>query len=318
VSFPAPQFVEANGIRLAVYEAGERSDKPPVVLVHGFPEIAYSWRHQIPVLAEAGFHVLAPDMRGYGHSDCPDAIEAYDMAHLTGDLCGLLTAFGHDKGIFCGHDWGGLVTWAMPVFHPERVAANIGVNTPFQPRGPLDPITLFEKTFGAKMYIVQFQTVGPVDDKLNAAPEQVIRFFHRKTWIKREEYEQRDRSNLDLLGAFDRGEDKWPGDLLLNTDELAVYTKAFERTGFTPGINWYRNMRRNWELAEGLPQTVSTPCLQICAEDDISLPPRLAEPMKEVCADLEMHLIEDCGHWTMAEKTDELNAILLDWLKRRF
>lgn len=318
MSFPDPQFVEANGIRMAVYEAGERSAKPPVVLVHGFPELAYSWRHQLPALARAGYHVLAPDMRGYGRTDCPEAVEAYDIAHLTGDLCGLLTAYGYDKAIFCGHDWGGLVAWAMPVFHPERVAGNIGVNTPFQPRFGMDPIALYRKVFGDGMYIVQFQPEGPADALLNADPDRTMRFFIRRVCARSAPSESGDRSEeLDMLASFEQ-EDSWPGEPLLDESDYRVYADAFARTGFTPALNWYRNMSRNWHLSEGKPDRVDTPALQICAADDAFLPPRLAEPMKEVCADLELHLIDDCGHWTMTEQADRLNALLCDWLGRRF
>ncbi len=139
IDFPEPTMIKTNGIDMAVYEMGPK-DGVPVVMCHGFPELAYSWRHQLPALAAAGYRAIAPDQRGYGRSARPDGIENYDMAHLTGDLVGMLDTLGIDKAIFAGHDWGGLVVWQMPLFHESRVAGIIGVNTPFLPRPPMDPI----------------------------------------------------------------------------------------------------------------------------------------------------------------------------------
>lgn len=154
INWNSPRYVETNGIRMAVYEEGHGV---PVVMSHGFPELAYSWRHQIPALAAAGFRAIAPDQRGYGLTDRPQAIDAYDIHHLTADLVGLLDALKIDKAVFAGHDWGGIVTWAMPLLHPSRVAGVIGVNTPFMPRAPMDPIALMRAAFGDDMYIVFFQ-----------------------------------------------------------------------------------------------------------------------------------------------------------------
>lgn len=139
VTFPDPSFVETNGIKMAVYEQG---DGFPVVFCHGFPELAYSWRHQLPALAEAGYHAIAPDQRGYGRTDRPDEIEAYSLEHLCNDMVGLLDAKNIEKAVFCGHDWGGLVVWMMPILHPDRVAGVIGVNTPLTPRPPIPPIQI--------------------------------------------------------------------------------------------------------------------------------------------------------------------------------
>src|SRR3546814_7964880 len=125
--------VATNGIELNVVEAG---DGFPVVLAHGFPELSYSWRHQVPALADAGYKVICPDQRGYGKSDRPDAIADYDIHHLTDDLLGLLDEAGHEKAVFVGHDWGSMVVWQMALLHPERVAGVMGMSVPFLPRGP--------------------------------------------------------------------------------------------------------------------------------------------------------------------------------------
>src|SRR5271156_4633407 len=142
-SMPLLLFAEVNGIRMGYYEAGPKTDATPIVLCHGWPEIAYSWRHQIQALSEAGLRVIAPDQRGYGATDRPEAVEAYDLEHLTGDLVGLLDHLGIDKAIFVGHDWGGFVVWQMPLRHFARVAGVVGINTPHRPRAPIEPIALF-------------------------------------------------------------------------------------------------------------------------------------------------------------------------------
>ena len=160
IEMPPLQFAQVNGIRMGYYEAGPSSDKPPVILCHGWPEIAFSWRHQIKALSEAGIRVIAPDQRGYGATDRPEPVEDYDMEHLTGDLVGLLDHLKIDKAIFVGHDWGGFIVWQMPLRHLDRVAGVVGVNTPHWDRAPADPIELFRQRFGDKMYIVQFQDLA--------------------------------------------------------------------------------------------------------------------------------------------------------------
>src|SRR3954469_14231274 len=139
IEMPPLQFVQTNGIRMGFYEAGPKTDTPAVVLCHGWPELAFSWRHQIKALADAGRWVIAPDQRGYGLSAKPDGVTDYDIDHLTGDIVGLLDHLGVEKAIVCGHDWGGIVVWQAPLIHPDRVAGVIGLNTPFMSRAPADP-----------------------------------------------------------------------------------------------------------------------------------------------------------------------------------
>ncbi|MFI5314523.1 MAG: alpha/beta fold hydrolase [Myxococcota bacterium] len=176
-SFPEPRFVRANGVRLAVYEQGAGV---PVVFSHGFPELAYSWRHQLPALAAAGFRAIALDQRGYGASDRPAAVEAYDIAQLTGDLAGLLDALGLERAVFCGHDWGGMVIWSMGQLHPSRVLGLIGVNTPFMARPPLPPIQLLCAAVGPEHYIVHFQKPGDADERLAKDVRRVFEVLMRR------------------------------------------------------------------------------------------------------------------------------------------
>lgn len=322
MTFPEPHYVDTNGIRMAVYEQGPKNGVP-VVMCHGFPEIAYSWRHQLPAIAGAGFRAIAPDMRGYGNTGGPkgkEAVPLYDIAHLTDDLAGLLDALGLDKAIFAGHDWGGIVVWQMALRHPDRVAGVIGVNTPFMPRGPIDPIAGMRMAFGEDMYIVFFQNFGVAEKIFEEDVARTMRFWYRKSPMKLADFDKlpADQKNFSFLKSFETDESTWIGERLLTAEELDYYTRAFEKSGFEGGINWYRNFTRNWEMSEGQTQKVEAPSLMISAADDIVLRPELAIGMEQYVPDLEKHIIPDCGHWTQSEKPQELNALMVDWLKRRF
>jgi len=303
--------IETNGIRMAVTEEGSG---PPVVLCHGFPELAYSWRHQIPALAAGGFRAIAPDQRGYGGTDRPAAITDYDIHHLTGDLVGLLDALGLERAVFAGHDWGGVVVWHMPLLHPARTAGVIGVNTPYFPRPSAPPVDLMRAIWGDDYYVVQFQKPGEADAALARDVRRVFTQLMRAGVPVGAAQIGTTRSLVDVIF----GEDM-PGRPLLGAEELDVYVRAFERTGFTGGLNWYRNMDRNWETTPELDGArIEVPSLMITAEHDPVLRPELAEVMRGLVPDLEVHAIAGCGHWTQKEKPAELNAILLDWLTRRF
>jgi len=316
---PPVKRASVNGVEIAYYEAGPR-EGVPIVLCHGFPELAFSWRHQIKALADAGRWVIAPDQRGYGLSSKPGAVTDYDMEHLAGDLVGLLDHLGVEKAILCGHDWGGIVVWQTPLLHPDRVAGVIGLNTPFLPRAPVDPIAIFRHRFGPDMYIVWFQTPDEPEKVLGEDVSKTMRFFMRKPAALRTAAAQPEGGSSfafrDLLRGWD-GETG--GDQLLSADELAVFTEAFETGGFFGPVSWYRNFTRNWERAEKLPGRIDgLPCLMITAELDAVLTPEMAEPMKGLVGDLEMHMVEGSGHWTQQEKPGEVNRLILDWLDRRF
>ncbi|MGB5949911.1 MAG: alpha/beta hydrolase [Parvibaculum sp.] len=322
MAFPEPYYVKTNGLDMAVYEEGPK-DGVPVILCHGFPEIAYSWRHQLPALAKAGFRAIAPDQRGYGNTGGPkgpDAIPLYDMQHLTGDLVGLLDALGLEKAIFAGHDWGGFVVWQMPLMHPDRVAGVIGVNTPFIPRGPIDPIEGMRMVFGEDMYIVYFQKYGEAEKLLGADVARSMRFWYRRSGMTLAEFDARPASekNLAFLKAFQADESTWGGEQLLTKEEFDTYVRAFEKSGYEGGINWYRNFSRNWRQSEGIVEKVNVPGLMISAADDYVLRPSMADGMEQYVPDLEKHVIANCGHWTQSEQPEALNALMVDWLKRRF
>ena len=316
---PPVKRAGVNGIEMAYYEAGPRQGAP-VILCHGFPELAFSWRHQLKAFAEAGRWVIAPDQRGYGLSSQPERVSDYDMQHLTGDLVGLLDHLGVKQAIFCGHDWGGIVVWQLPLMHPDRVAGIIGLNTPFMPRAPADPIALMRMRFGPDMYIVWFQTPGDADDVLGADVEKTMRFFMRRpTGPPQAAAAAEGGPTFAFKALLQQWDASDAGAQLLTPEELAVFVESFQRTGFTGGINWYRNFTRNWERAEGLPARIDgLPCLMITAELDAVLTPAMAEGMPGLIGDLEMHMVAGSGHWTQQEKPQEVNRLILDWLARRF
>jgi pimeloyl-ACP methyl ester carboxylesterase len=329
IEMPPLQFAETNSIRMGFYEAGPKTDAPPVVLCHGWPEMAFSWRHQIKVLAAAGIRVIAPDQRGYGATDRPEPVEAYDMEHLTGDLVGLLDHLKIDKAIFVGHDWGGFVVWQMPLRHIDRVAGVVGVNTPHWDRSPADPIELFRQRFGDSMYIVQFQDPAREPDRIfGSRVEQTFDAFMRKPLPRKEAAPGEppvaglgasSKTNLafpQMIAAYDASHD--PRTPILSREEKQVFVDAFTKTGFTGGINWYRNFSRNWQRSAGLDHTVKVPSLMIMAEDDAVLPPSAADGMEKLVPDLEKYLVRGSGHWTQQEKPEEVSAKLIEWRRKRF
>jgi pimeloyl-ACP methyl ester carboxylesterase len=278
--------------------------------------MAFGWRNQTAALAARGFRVLALDQRGYGQSDCPAAVEAYDLDALTGDLAAMLDVAGVEKAIFVGHDWGGIVVWSLPLRQPDRVAGIIALNTPYTKRAPEDPIAIYRRRFGPRFYIVQFNENQDSDRAFEADVEKSVRFFLRRPEDAPEGVDG--RAAMDTITALAAYEPDGDPRQFLSREELAVYVDAFTRTGFTPGINWYRNFTRNWEQSAHLEQRVRVPALMIMAENDAVLPPASADGMEAYIDDLEKALITDCGHWTQQEQPKAVNSLILDWMNRRF
>ncbi len=329
IEMPPLKFADTNGIRMGFYKSGPGSDNPPMVLCHGWPEMAFSWRHQIKALEAAGIRVIAPDQRGYAATERPEPVEAYDIEQLTGDLVGLLDHLGIEKAIFVGHDWGGFVAWQMPLRHLDRVAGVVGINTPHTNRAPSDPIGLLRQRFGDQMYIVQFQDPARGADTIfNSRVEQTFDAFMRKPAPRSASAPPEQpvagvgaspRINLafpQMIAGYDAKHD--PRTPILSPEERQVFVDTFTRTGFTGGINWYRNMSRNWQRSAELDHTVRVPALMIMAENDQVLPPSAADGMEKIIPDLEKYLVRDSGHWTQQEKPDEVSAKLIEWRRRRF
>lgn len=310
------RLVETNGVRLRVVEAGERG-APVVILAHGFPELAYSWRHQIPVLAGAGYHVLAPDQRGYGGSSRPDAIEAYDIHQLTADLVGLLDDAGAERAVWIGHDWGAAVVWNAPLLHPDRVAAVAGLSVPAVPRSHVAPTRAWRKMLGDKFfYILYFQEPGVADAELNGDPARTIR---RMLGGLRNPGDPVTAARMVAPGSegfIDRlpEPDRLPD--WLSQEELDHYIGEFTRTGFTGGLNWYRNFDRNWETTPELADAkITVPALFIGGTADPVLTFTRADRASQlITGPYRQVMIDDAGHWLQQERPDEVNAALLDFL----
>jgi pimeloyl-ACP methyl ester carboxylesterase len=322
MDMPPLRFAHVNGVRMGFYEAGPASDPTPFVLCHGWPEIAFTWRRQIKALSEAGYRVVAPDQRGYGATDCPSETEDYSIEHLTGDLVGLLDHLGLDKAIFVGHDWGGFVVWEMALKHAQRVAGVVSLNTPHLKRAPADPIAILRGRHGERMYIVAFQNPDHEADRFFA--ENVDKLFDAflRAPLPRKASEVAgagvsSKVNLDFAGflaAYDSQRDKRAR--IMPEEERKVFVDAFRRTGFTGGINWYRNITRNWERAAGRDDTIRAPALMIMAERDLVQRPASADRMETLVPNLTKHLVRDCGQWTQEEKPQEVSATIIDWRRR--
>lgn len=314
-NFPKPKMVSPGEIDMAVYELG---DGPPVILVHGFPELAFSWRFQLPALAAAGYRAIAPDMRGYGGTDKPQHVTDYTIQKLIGDITGLLDKLQIEKAVIVGHDWGALVGWQMTLLAPERMAGYIALNIPFLKRPPINPITYMRLKLGKDFYIVNFQDSDEAEQRFAEDPRRFIDVMMRKRRVNRDKPRKRrgKRQPISLLRMLDS--DDPGGDVLLTDAELDYYADAFSAGGFSGPINWYRNFKHNWKSTRGVRQQVRVPTLFIAASDDIVVSRKQMEAMKPCVDDLEMHTIEDCGHWSQQEKPEEVNAIMLEWLGRRY
>jgi pimeloyl-ACP methyl ester carboxylesterase len=288
--------IAANGIELNVLDEGEG---PPVLLCHGFPELAFSWRHQVPALTESGFRVLAPDLRGFGRSSAPTEVERYDVISLCGDVCGLLDAMGEESAIVVGHDWGASLAWQLAVLHPERVRAVAGLSVPFVPRAPAPPLPILRRRLGEDFYIVWFQQPGVADAALARDVRRTL--TTSRQWTSRWAEEDPEPPRRP----------RW-----LTEQELDVYVESFERTGFTGGLNWYRNIDRNWELTEPVAdRRVDQPALFLTGERDPVRSFMPAEAMRGWVTDLREEVVVDgAGHWVQQEEPEVVNAALLSFL----
>lgn len=308
MSFPTAEIISVNQIELEVFQAGHGR---PIVLCHGWPEHAYSWRHQIDPLVEAGYHVIVPNQRGYGASTRPEPVTDYDIDHLTGDLVALLDHYGYEDALFIGHDWGAIVVWAMAVMHPDRVAGVINLSVPFMERGPTEWVGFWEKALGEDFYIVHFnRQPGVADAAFFEHRDQLLRNMYRTNqWQHPAPDLKPGMPLLSMCTATDL-----PGDLMMSEEELSVFVDAFKNSTFTGGLNWYRNFTRNWSLLGHYEQHVKQPTLMIYGTYD-SVPK--SDALANIVADLEVCEF-DCGHWIQQERPEATNAAILDWVDRRY
>jgi pimeloyl-ACP methyl ester carboxylesterase len=316
--------IEANGIRMHLAEEGSG---PLVVLCHGFPESWYSWRHQLPALAAAGFHAVAPDMRGYGATDAPDAIDRYTLLHLVGDVIGILDALGAETAVLVGHDWGAPVAWHAALLRPDRVRGVVGLSVPYRPRGTAPPTSVMPQTDEAMFYQLYFQTRGVAEAELERDVRGTLRRFLYS-------FSGEGFPSVSVRSPFGGAMVAKKGGVLdgtvapemlpgwISEADIDVFAGEFSHAGFRGGLNWYRNIDRNWELlAPYAGARVMVPALYVAGDHDLVV----AFPgMDQLIANLSRFVPElrgtsilpGCGHWTQQERPTEVTDAILSFLKK--
>ena len=313
--------IETNGIRMHLAEQGEG---PLVVLCHGWPESWYSWRHQLGALAAAGFKAVAPDMRGYGQTEAPAAIESYTVFHLVGDMVGLLDALNADSAIIAGHDWGAPVAWHAAQLRPDRFRAVIALSVPFRPRGSTRPTAVMSRSDDAIFYQLYFQDPGVAEAEFERDPYLTMRavLYGGSGDASRQRTPGAPVGMVPRTRGFLRGlASPPPLPPWLSEDDAKFYAAEFKRTGFRGGLNWYRNIDRNWELlAPFAGLAVTVPALYMVGDRDLvmhfhgmdRLLPALAKFVPRL---RETIILPGCGHWTQQERPAEVNAAMIDFLR---
>jgi pimeloyl-ACP methyl ester carboxylesterase len=317
------RMIETNGIRMHIAEAGTG---PLVVLCHGFPESWYSWRHQIDALAEAGFHAVAPDMRGYGQTEAPEAIEQYTMLHFVGDMVGLLDALGEATAVIAGHDGGAPVAWQSALLRPDRFRAVAALSGPFRQRGKRGPSSVMPRTEDAVFYQLHFQTPGLAEAEMERDVRAALRgiLLRISGEFKSSTDDASDFGMVPraggLMGLLSQANPMELPSWLTEAD-IDFYAAEFSRTGFRGGLNWYRNIDRNWELLAPFGGAlVTVPALFIGGERDPVLAfPGAAEALEhlpEAVPRLRAAMVlPGCGHWTQQERPAEVNTAMIDFLQ---
>jgi pimeloyl-ACP methyl ester carboxylesterase len=315
--------IDSNGIRLHIAEQGSG---PLVLMCHGFPESWYSWRHQMQALAEAGFHAVAPDMRGYGQSDRPTGIDQYSLFHLVGDMVGVLDALKEERAVVVGHDWGAPVAWHCALLRPDRFRAVVGLSVPYRPRGSVAPTSVMPQTEDAAFYQLYFQTLGVAEAELDADPLiSLRRILYSGSGDVPRKNPGAASSGAGMVprsgGFLTRMPDTQKLPPWLTEADLNYYADQFRQSGFRGGLNWYRNIDRNWELSAPYARApITVPALYMAGELDLVVAfPR----MREVIADLKRYIpllrdtvmLPGCGHWTQQERAAEVNQHLIAFLR---
>jgi pimeloyl-ACP methyl ester carboxylesterase len=322
------RFIKANGIHMHVAEQGEG---PLVVLCHGFPESWYSWRHQLASLARAGFRAVAPDMRGYGQTERPEAVDQYTLLHLVGDMVGLLDALGAETAVIAGHDWGAPVAWHAALLRPDRFCGVIGLSVPFIPRGQVFPSRRLPEAEDAVFYQRYFQAAGVAEADL----ERDVRFSVRTSLYgasgdaplpaPRPDQRPGPAAHVFMIprqgGMMANRIDPPSLPSWLTDADVDFYAAQFAATGYTGGLNWYRNIDRNWALLapfEGA--KIAVPALFITGDRDLVLAfdgmgPLIADLSKAAPKLRRTIVLPGCGHWTQQERPQDVSDAIIDFLR---
>jgi pimeloyl-ACP methyl ester carboxylesterase len=311
-------LIETNGINLNILEMGEG---PLVLMVHGHPELAYSYRHQIPAIAAAGYRVVAPDQRGYGKSDIPPNIEDYDIFQLVGDIVGLVHALGEEQAVIMGHDWGAMVAWNSALLRPDMFTAVALMSVPYNPRtwSTTSPMEFMNMARGENnYYISSYQEPGVVEKEMESDVRSMVKGFLysasgsaplEERWRPFYGPKETMRDTITIPETLP----DW-----LTEEDVDVFTAAFERTGFGPGVNWYRNFDRNWALTPWLSQVnLRQPTVYIAGDQDVVIQMMAGQykNMEKTVPNLTKKvLIPGIGHWVQQEAPEEVNTLLLEFL----
>lgn len=314
---PREYDVTVNGVRLHLTEQGEG---PLVLLCHGWPELAYSWRHQLPALAAAGFRAIAPDMRGYGKSDAPEAIDRYAIVQIVGDIVGLIAALGDKQAVIVGHDWGASIAWNAALMRPDLFRAVIALSVPYRPRSAIAPLQALRAAGVSRFYWQYFQEPGIAEAEFERDVARTMR-----TILGAQGLAARHASDAPMIvpedGFLAMLEEPETLPPWLTEQELAVMTENFRRSGFRGGLNYYRNLDRNWDLtAPWQDAQIALPALFIGGTQDIVLHPRFAGPALQALPQSVPNLrktvlMDGAGHWIQQERPDEVNAELVAFLR---
>jgi pimeloyl-ACP methyl ester carboxylesterase len=309
---PSSRTISANGIEIFVLEEG---DGPLVLLCHGWPELSYSWRHQIPAIAAAGFHVMAPDMRGFGRTSAPAEISAYSIFDNVGDMVALVAASGKKQAIVVGHDWGAPVAWHAAMFRPDVFTAVAGLSVPPPLRGRARPLDTLRDGGITNFYWQYFQAPGTAEAE-----------FERDVGLTMRSLLGRGFSDpaaslfiQDGKGFLGDARPDRPLPGWLSEGDLAFFTEAYKKSGFRGGLNWYRNIDRNWELtAPWQDAQIKQPSLFIAGSKDSVITgligAKRVNDMERVLPNLKQRLIIDgAGHWIQQERAEEVNRALIDF-----
>jgi pimeloyl-ACP methyl ester carboxylesterase len=313
------RFIETNNIRMHIAEKGKG---PLVVMCHGFPELWYTWRHQLLALAKAGFRAVALDQRGYGQTDRPEPIEAYHILHLVGDIVGLIKALGEEKAVIVGHDWGAHVAWHCALLRPDLFPAVVALSVPFLPRlgGKIPPTEIMKNMSGEQVfYQVYFQEPGRAEADMEADVRSTMRMIlyslsgnppPEKRWrfmLAKSEKALDASSMPDVLPPW------------LTEQDVDFFAREFRRTGFRGGLNWYRNIDRNWELTSFLDGAkIHQPALFVAGEVDpvITMYRKAYDNLEKNVLNLKRKVLMPCfGHWVNQERAAEVNQLIIEFLK---
>ncbi|MFB8344803.1 alpha/beta fold hydrolase [Brucella cytisi] len=303
----------------------EQGEGPTILFCHGFPETSHAWRHQIPALSAAGFHAIAPDMRGYGETDCPPAVDEYTVFHIVGDMVALLDALDVQTAVIVGNDWGATVAWQAAQMRPDRFRGVVAISVPMMGQPPIAPTRLFPQTDDAQLYMLYFQEPGSAEVELEHDVHQTLRkiFFAASGDAGARQPGDGTPNPFGMVsrrdGLLSGLPDTLPG-WLTNAD-LDNFARAFTTSGFRGGLNYYRNLDRNWQLQAPLAGTkVEIPALFMTGERDTGLAiPGMREimnAMPELVPQLAERVeVPGAGHWLPQERPDLVNEAIIKFIQ---